>query len=102
MKTNKLKTAFLILTAMAVLLSAPALPVSAESTDSAAIDVTALYKKKDIEDTWSPDEAESIDLNTLADGETLTVSRKGDYVLTGTLNGQVLIEAPEDPEKSAE
>ena len=90
MKT-RIKTFFLILTALAVLMGSLILPSSAET-----LDVSTLYKKKDADDTWSVSDAQAIDLNGLQDGETLTISEKGDYVLSGTLRGQILIEVPEE------
>ena len=60
-----------------------------------AVDVSSLYKNKDVDSSWKPDDAQVIDLNSLQSG-TLTISRKGDYLLSGTLDGQIVIEAPED------
>ncbi len=91
MKPCKIKPFFLILTALAVLMGSLILPASAET-----LDVSTLYKKKDTDDSWSADSAQSIDLNALKDGETLTISEKGDYVLSGTLRGQILVEVPEE------
>ncbi len=91
MKINHYKRIFLILTALAVLLGSLILPASAET-----LDVSTLYKKKDTDDAWSVSDAQAIDLSTLKDGETLTISEKGDYVLSGTLRGQILIEVAEE------
>ena len=77
--------------ALAVALGSAAAPALAEG-----IDVTALYKAKDTEAGWNAAEAESIDLNALENGSVLTISGKGDYVLSGTLEGQIVIEAPEE------
>ena len=77
--------------ALAVALGSAAAPALAEE-----IDVTALYKAKDTEAGWNAAEAESIDLNALENGSVLTISGKGDYVLSGTLEGQIVIEAPEE------
>ena len=91
MKPCKIKPFFLILTALTVLMGSLILPASAET-----LDVSTLYKKKDTDDTWSASGAQAVDLNGLQDGETLTISEKGDYVLSGTLRGQILIEVPEE------
>ena len=89
----KIKHVFLILIALAVALSAVFLSGTAEEP---VTDVSTLYKNKDVDDTWSADDAQTIDLNAWADGSVVTVTVKGDYVLTGSLNGQIVIEAPED------
>ena len=91
MKINHYKRIFLILTALAVLMGSLILPASAET-----LDVSTLYKKKDTDDAWSVSDTQAIDLNALGNGETLTISEKGDYVLSGTLRGQILIEVPEE------
>ena len=89
----KIKHVFLILIALAVALSAILLSGTAEEP---VTDVSTLYKNKDVDDTWSANDAQTIDLNAWADGSVVTVTEKGDYVLTGSLNGQIVIEAPED------
>ena len=77
--------------ALMMLYAAPFLPAAAAET----VDVTPLYKARDAEAAWSEEEARSIDLNTV-ENKTVRITEEGDYVLSGTLNGQVLIEAPED------
>ena len=88
----KAKTLFSALIALALLLSMPALPALGEQP----VDVSALYKKKDVDDTWSADEAQAIDLNAYPDGSVVRITEKGDYILSGTLRGQILIEAGEE------
>ena len=87
----KIKTALSVLLALALALGS--LPLSASAEQQA--DVSALYKNRDVEEAWSPADAQAIDLDA-AQGGTVTISQKGEYVLSGTLNGQVVIEAPED------
>ena len=77
---------------MALTLIFSLLPLSASAE---TVDVTSLYKKKDVDDEWSAADATVIDLNAVSDPQ-LTISRKGDYVLCGSYAGQVVIEAPED------
>ena len=89
----KNKPVFLFLVAFAILLGSLSLHVVAEETD-----VSALYKTRDVEDTWSADHAQMIDLNAAPSGNAITITAKGDYVLSGTLNGQIVIEAPEEDE----
>ena len=81
-----------LIIALAVILGVLPLTVSA----AAVADVTALYKKKDVEADWSAAEAERIDLTALESGSVFTITEKGDYVLSGTLNGQIVIEIPKE------
>ena len=92
-RKNSWKKLCLIMTILAVLLSALSLPAFAAE---AALDVTTLYKNKDVDESWSLSDAKAIDLNALALGETLTITEKGDYVLSGSLQGQVVVEVPEE------
>ena len=92
-RKNSWKKLCLIMTALSVLLSALSLPAFAAE---AALDVTTLYKNKDVDESWSLSDAKAIDLNALTPGETLTITEKGDYVLSGSLQGQVVIEVPEE------
>lgn len=80
------------LTAAAVLLGS--LPVYAEAEET--VNVDSLYKNRDVDDAWSAEEAEPIDLNAARSGSVITISEEGDYVLSGTLEGRILIDAPED------
>ena len=89
-----MKSRRLISSAAAVMLLVSSLSVAAASADD-RLDVTALYKHKDIDTIWAPDEAVAINLDELSESQ-LTITQKGDYVLAGSLNGQVVIEAPED------
>ena len=69
------------------------------------IDVSSLYKKKDVDDSVS-DDAVVIELNDTqavisgagasVSGSTLTITSEGDYVLSGTWQGQVVVEATEE------
>ena len=90
MKNKVCQTLSLFLTVM-MLYAAPFGPAAEAET----VDVTALCKARDTEEAWSAAEARSIDLNT-AEDEIVRITEAGDYVLSGTLDGQVLIEAPED------
>ena len=92
-RKNNWKKLCLVLTALSVLLSALSLPAFAAD---AALDVTTLYKNKDVDDSWSLSDAQAIDLDALAQGETFTITEKGDYVLSGSLQGQVVVEVPEE------
>ena len=67
-------------------------PALAESED---MEISSLYKSKDIDASWSADEAKTIDLGTL-DDSVLTITQNGDYVLSGAFAGQVVIDAPEE------
>ena len=90
MKDKVCQTLSLFLAVM-MLFAAPFKPAAAAET----VDVTTFYKARDTEEAWSAKEARSIDLNTV-ENKTVRITEEGDYVLSGTLNGQVLIEAPED------
>ena len=87
----KKKSVLFILLALILALGALALPASADEP----VDVSALYKNKDVNDAWSLADAQAIDLNA-AESSVITITQKGDYVLSGTLNGQIVIEAPEE------
>lgn len=87
----RIKSTLSILLALILALGAFSLPASAEDT----IDVSALYKNKDVDDAWSLADAQAIDLNTVQGGEVM-IREKGNYVLSGTLNGSIRIEAPEE------
>lgn len=90
MKNKVCQTLSLFLVVM-MLYAAPFKPAAAAET----VDVTTLYKARDTEEAWSAKEARSMDLNTAEDA-IVRITEAGDYVLSGTLDGQVLIEAPED------
>ncbi len=76
---------------LSLLLSGIPLLAAAEET----VDLTALYKDRDVNSDWDPAEAAVIDLSTLTE-DSLTLSAKGDYVLSGTWTGQVVVDAPEE------
>ena len=76
-----------ILTGLCLIVSAFPLMAVAE-TDT---DLTSLYNAKDTDDTWNAAEAEVIDLAGLNSPE-LVITKKGDYVLSGTWEGQVIIQ----------
>ncbi|MBR2822844.1 MAG: carbohydrate-binding domain-containing protein [Clostridia bacterium] len=65
--------------------------LSATAAAEEGLDVSSLYKEKDTDDTWDEAEAEFIDLAAL-DGTELVITQKGDYVLSGTWVGQVVIQ----------
>lgn len=88
---KKIRTMSLILTAVMLAAGSMAFPAAAEQ----AADLSTLYRNKDTDDSWSAADAEVIDLNAVQDGQ-VTITEKGDYVLSGTLSGQVVIEAPEE------
>ena len=80
-----------------------AFPAMAEDT----LDVTSLYKAKDVDDSWSEDATVITLQDTTAsvsgsgavvDGNTVTITQEGEYVLAGTLQGQIVIETA-DTEK---
>lgn len=74
-----------------IFLGSLALRAAAEETP----DVSALYKSRDVDASWSAASAERIDLNA-AQGQTLAITAPGDYVLSGAWQGQILIEAAEE------
>lgn len=63
--------------------------------ETGSLDVTTLYKTRDTDDNWSAVDAESVDLNTLTEPEWI-ISAKGNYVLSGSYNGRILINIPEE------
>ena len=88
MKINRLLA---VLCALALGLSL--LPLGGLAEDAA--DISSLYKERDVDDTWSAADATVIDLNSLTE-QTLTLSEGGDYVLSGTWAGQIIVETAED------
>ena len=85
---------------LALCLGMAALPASAEET----LDVTTLYKNKDVDDTWSADAAViALEGSTASSdaagveisGNTVRITREGEYILSGSLQGQVVIEVAE-------
>ena len=61
----------------------------------AETDVSQLYKNKDVKDSWDENEVTAIDLGKITGG-VLSISEEGDYLLSGTLNGQIVIESSKD------
>ncbi len=80
---------FSVFMVLAVLLSGLA------AAGAEGMDVSTLYKTRDTDDSWSAVEAEVIDLNTVTDAE-LTISEKGNYVLSGSYSGRIIIDVPEE------
>ena len=78
---------------LALVLALGSLTVTAIA--DASVDVSTLYKNKDVDDTWRPDDVQAIDLNAVQSG-VFTVSQKGDYLLSGTLSGQIVVEVPKE------
>ncbi|MBQ9196858.1 MAG: carbohydrate-binding domain-containing protein [Clostridia bacterium] len=89
MKAWKTMMILLIWVMTCTSISIPALAETAQA------DLSSLYKDRDVDSSWTNEDAAVIDLSTLRDS-VLTITKKGDYVLSGTWNGQVVIEAPED------
>jgi len=88
---NKVNQAVSLFLAAMMLCAAPLLPASTAET----VEVTTLYKARDVEEAWSTEGSLFIDLSAEESG-IVRIPEAGDYVLSGTLNGQVLVEAPED------
>ncbi len=68
---------------------------------------TGEYKKKDLKSSFNPDKATKIELNgssitvdgdgAVADGNKVTISAKGTYLISGTLDdGQIIVNAGDD------
>ena len=87
----KLKPVLSVL--LALVLALGSLTVTAIADEP--VDVSTLYKNKDVDDTWRPEDVQAIDLNAVQNG-VFTISQKGDYLLSGTLSGQIVIEVPEE------
>ena len=76
------------LMALALLLaSAPALGAS-----DAAPDLTALYKNRDVNGAFDAATVTAINLDAQSGGR-VSISQAGDYLLSGSLRGQIVIEA---------
>ena len=78
-------------------------------TDTATaekLDASAAFSKRDLSGDWDESEAETITLNgstatstsknVTVDGSIVTITGEGVYVLTGSLNGQVVVDAEGD------
>ena len=79
----KNKKIIAILTALALMAGFRVLNTAAAETT----DISALYKNKDVETSWSTGEAKVIDLNTVPEGGTVHITEAGEYVLSGALQG---------------
>ena len=80
---------------IALVLTLTAVLGAASAAQAETLDLTALYKAKDTDASWSASSASLIDLGTVSDS-TLTLTQAGDYVLSGSYTGRIVIEAPED------
>ena len=89
-----------LILALALCLGMAVFPAAAEET----LDVTTLYKNKDVDDTWSTDAAViTLEGSTASSdaagveisGNTVKITREGEYILSGSLQGQVVIEVAE-------
>ena len=65
------------------------------AAETAGMDVTTLYKTRDTDDNWSAVDAETVDLGTLTEPEWV-ISAKGNYILSGSYNGRILINVSEE------
>ncbi len=102
---NWMKKLAALLCAMALAFTAAAPLAVAEEE----IDVTELYKKRDVEAAWDEDEAIAVTLSgstfeapagaaVTAEGNVLTISAEGTYLLSGEWNGQLRVDV-DDEEK---
>ena len=87
MKTQRWISVFIILAMLLYGRSAAA--------ETAGLDVTTLYKTRDTDDNWSAVDAETVDLGTLTEPEWV-ISAKGNYILSGSYNGRILINVSEE------
>ena len=88
-----MKTNIVISVLMALIMALNLLPsFAAEET----IDLTALYKSRDADASWSAADVTAIDLNALQQESTYLIDQAGDYVLSGSWNGQIVVEVAED------
>ena len=95
----------LIAAALALTMLAALAPAASLASDN-LIDVTSLYKSRDIDASWNDEEAVSVTLtgqdytasdtaDILLEGSTLTLRGLHTWVLSGEWNGSVVIEASE-------
>ena len=61
----------------------------------AELDVSELYKDRDVNMAWDADEVTVIDLDKVS-GDAVTLTEDGDYLLSGTLSGQIIVNAGKD------
>ncbi|MBQ9307337.1 MAG: carbohydrate-binding domain-containing protein [Clostridia bacterium] len=90
-----------------VILLTLALTLGGVAGAESAFNLDALYKNRDVDDTYSAQSAVAITLagdtatsegssRVHIEGNTVTITGKGDYLLTGELQGQVVIDADEE------
>ena len=71
-----------------------AVTTAANTTADGAIDASDLFSDRDLTQTADLSEAKTV---TVSDGETVKITDKGVYVITGSANdAQILVEAAED------
>ncbi len=87
---KKVKRFVSILSALMLALSLISLPALAEET----VDLTTLYKNKDVTTDWSGAEATAVDLSALE--SSLIITTGGEWVLSGETAYPVIIEAGEE------
>ena len=70
-------------------------------------DVASLYKDRDLNDQWDADEVETIRLSesgaevsdpqaVSVENQTVTIREEGDYLVTGTWKGQIVVSVGEE------
>ena len=73
----------------------------------AGLDVSTLYKDRDLNDQWDAEEVETIRLSesgaevsdtqaVTVENQTVTIHEEGDYLLTGTWKGQIVVDVGEE------
>ena len=107
MKSNRRILSILCILMTLAMLSMSVLAGAADTMSVQLPDLSSYYKDKDIDDTFEDDKAVHIVLtgtDWLADNENgfscedqvLTITTKGTYVLSGTWNGQIRVQVPEE------
>ena len=107
MKSNRRILSILCILMTLAMLSMSVLAGAADTMFVQLPDLSSYYKDKDIDDTFEDDKAVHIVLtgtDWLADNENgfscedqvLTITTKGTYVLSGTWNGQIRVQVPEE------
>jgi len=87
--------------------TATATSTSSSDIDTSVIDVTDMFTERDLEQTYDESEATTItladgaseaeDSSVTIDGDTITITQEGVYVISGTLSdGQIVIDADDD------
>lgn len=93
-EVDKMKGKMMLALLLILVMMTGTLPFNALA-EGENMEIASLYKTRDIDASWSADEAEIIDLSALKDS-VLTITQKGDYVLSGVFTGQVVVDAPEE------